>query len=699
MKRGALAVLGVAALFSWLPPARTERAPSPSLALPPLVEDPALSPLPATSDRSANYTIEARLDPENHTIAGSLVLEWRNTSDTALDRFPFHLYWNAFSNNRTTSARGEGRRAARTNDTPEKKARGFGYTRVTKAALLGEGEIDLTPTMRYIQPDGGTPDDRTVMELRTPRPVAPAETVRFKLEWDSRIPYGDVGRAGWVHDYHFIAQWFPKIGVFWKGAWNAHEFHAWSEFFADYGVYDVTLRLPKGFVVGATGALVEQKDNANGTQALRFVQADVHDFTWTASRRFLDRRSRFDEPGYPAVDIRLLLQPEHAHLEARYLEATTVALRSYGAWSAPYPYAQITVVDPAWNSASGGMEYPTLLTGGASILAPPVLQSPEGVTIHETGHQFWYGLVGNNEFEEAWLDEGFNSYHDEKAAQLALGPRGWGVRYFGLRTPGRGTRNGLPVLAPGVWIGRGEGDVGNLRRNGEIDLMARRAWDYRTSGSYTLNSYGKPALTLQTLENLVGDETMTRIMRTYARRFRFKHPTTEDFIATVNEVTGEDFRWFFEETWFSSGLCDYSVSVENREAVALEGFADLDGTPAVRLKPEGAAPAAQEHESKVTVRRLGDVRMPVSVLLQFNDGSQKLEHWDGKDRWTRFEYRGAAKVRRAAVDPERKLAIDVNPANNVWLDDKGVSRRAATKWAGRYLFWLQNLLELHTVLG
>lgn len=701
MKRAAIAVVAFGAVaFAVLPEARTEAPSLTSKGLPPLADDPTLPPLPAQSDRNANYTIEARLDPDEHTITGHLVLEWRNTSGVALDRFPFHLYWNAFSNNLSTSARGEGRRAARATGDRETRSRAFGFTRVTKATLLGDAPTDLTPTLRYIQPDGGTADDRTVMELRTPRAIAPDETVRFELDWNSRVPYGDVGRAGWVHDYNFIVQWFPKIGVFWKGDWNAHEFHPWSEFFADYGVYDVTLTLPQGFVVGATGALKEQKDGPDGTQSLRFVRADVHDFAWTASRRYLDRRARFDDPGYPPVDIRLLLQPEHAHLEARYMEATRIALRSYGAWSAPYPYPNITVIDPAWTSASGGMEYPTLLTGGAAILAPPILQSPESVTIHETGHQFWYALVGTNEFEEAWLDEGFNSYHDAKASFVALGPSGWSERYFGLRVPGRGNRSGLPVVAPGVWIGRGEEDIGNLRRDGDVDVMARRSWDYRTTKAYTLNSYGKPAISLQTLENLVGDETMTRILRTYARRYRFKHPTTEDFIATVNEVTGENYRWFFDETWFSSSLCDYSVTAKNSDVRQLEGFADLSTkAPTVTLPPEKQSGGKKAQDSEVIVRRLGEVRMPISVLVQFSDGSRKVEYWDGKDRWARFRYQGPAKVVRATVDPERKLMIDINPGNNMWIEENGTARRAATKWGARYLLWLQNLLELHTVLG
>jgi hypothetical protein len=672
--------------------------------LPPLEAPYPLPPLPETSARNASYTIEARLDPGKHTIDGTLVLEWRNTGTVAVDNFPFHLYWNAFRNNLSTSARGEGRRAARAREGAE-AIRGFGYTHVRSVRLLGATDPltkDLTPTLRYVQPDDGNADDRTLMEVRAPAAVKPGDTARFRVEWTSQIPYGDVGRAGWVHDYHFVAQWFPKIGVLVGDHWNAHQFHPWSEFFSDFGVYDVALTLPEGFVVGATGRLEQKRANADGTETFRFRQEDVHDFTWTASRRYQERTDRFEAPGYPPVAIRLLYQPEHAHLAERYVEATRIALRAYGAWGAPYPYPQITVVDPAWNSASGGMEYPTLFTGGANVWAPAEMQSPEGVTIHEAGHQFWYGLVANNEFEEAWLDEGFNSYHDEKSAQLALGPRAWGRRYFGVQSPRRGSRGGVPVTAPGIWIGRGEGEVSGLRTTGETDPMARRSWEYRTSASYGLNSYGKPALSLQTLEALVGDETMTRILRTYARRFRFRHPTSADFIATVNEVTGKDYRWFFDETWYSSSLCDYAIGVENERPRKALGYVDSPkGEPelAARHVEQERDGDAGPWESVVTVLRKGEVRMPVEIRVETSDGRVIEEAWDGRERWMRFRYSGDAKVRRAVVDPERKLAIDVDPTNNSWVEDEGRARRAATKWSARFLFWLQNLLELHTVLG
>jgi hypothetical protein len=675
------------------------RADGPGGDLPPLPpvpgpQTPGLPPLPERSPRNASYTIEARLDPETRTIEGSLVLEWRNPSEQELSTFPFHLYWNAFRNTLSTTARGRSRRWS---DRESQQDRSFGWIEVRSIRRLGEIEEDLTPSLRYLHPDGNA-DDRTVVEVRSETPVAPGEVVRFAVEWDSLIPHGTVGRAGWVHDYHFIAQWFPKIGVHWKGEWNCHPFYAWTEFFADYGVYDVSLTLPAGFVVGATGRLEDKTDNGDGTETHRYVQEDVHDFTWVASRRFLDRQGSFADPGYPPVRIRLLLQPEHAHLAERYIEATRIALRTYGTWSVPYPYPQITVVDPAWGSSSGGMEYPTIFTGGARVVAPPELLSPEGVTVHEAGHQFWYALVGSNEFEEAWLDEGFNTYMTSKSLDHSLGPRGWSRRYFGGQF-GRGAKTGWPVVAPGVWIPRGSDLRVDLRRDGEKDVMAIPAWTYRERQSYGTNSYDKPALTLQTLEGLLGDETMVRVLRTYARRHMYAHPTTGDFIAVVNEVTGEDWTWFFEETFFSSHRCDYGVEVETRRVPAPRGwFEGPDRQLTLGSPVEGAGTGDDEWRSRVTVLRHGGARMPVEVRIDLADGRSVNELWDGRDRWKRYEYTGA-RVVRATVDPDGKIAIDVVPANNEWIEEKGPARRAATKWAARWMFWIQNLLELHMVVG
>jgi len=697
---GALAAIGVLGGLALRPPMASAKPPVAPFALPAL-DDTGLPPLPTQSARIANYDIEARLDAERHLVQGRLVLKWRNTATLPVSSFPFHLYWNAFRNNLSSLARGDRRREPPAPRNEAERQRRFGFQQVQAARFCEASGAcsDILPSLRYLALDDGNSDDRTVMELSTPRAVAPGETARFELEWLGQLPHGEGGRFGWVHDYHFVAQWFPKLGVLQEGGWNSHQHHSNTEFFADFGNYDVRLTVPAGYVLGATGRLQgERQKNADGTLTHHYRQDDVHDFAWTCSRRYVEHQARFEEPGYPPVDLRLLIQPEHDELWGRYVHATRVCLRAYGAWGAPYPYGHITVVDPAWTSGSAGMEYPTLFTGGANIFSPLSLQNPESVTVHECGHQFWYGLVATNEFEEGWLDEGFDEYHNEKADELAFGPRAWGVRYLAVRAAKR-VRGGFAWTAPGVWIERGRSNLADLRELGQLDPMVRRGWEYRGARVYTLNTYSKPALTLQTLEGLLGDETMTRVMRSYARRYRFQHPRTQDFIATVNEVSGQDWRWFFDESFYSSELLDYAVTVKNQPLRRLSGFGDAGLLAEPKLAPELPSAPNKDWECVVELQRRGGARMPVELRVEFEDGSRKAERWDGRERWTRFRYNGPTRVVRAQVDPDGKLALDVDRTNNNWQLERGAARRAADKWSARFLLWLQNLLELQAVFA
>lgn len=230
--------------------------------------------------------------------------------------------------------------------------------------------------------------------------------------------------------------------------------------------------------------------------------------------------------------------------------------------------------------------------------------------------------------------------------------------------------------------------------------MVRRAWEYRQTDGYYLNSYDKPALVMMTLENLLGDAAMNQVLQTWARRYRFAHPTTRDFIATVNEVTGRDWGAFFDETFYSSGLCDYAAAVKQEEARVPRGFLGDDASGFASVTAPTPPPGrAATWDAEVTIERRGEVRLPVEIRIEFADGRIVEESWDGRDTWKRFVFRGGAKVRRALVDPQEKLAIDVDRANNEWRDEDGLASRAAAKWTARYLFWLQMLLEMHTVLG
>ncbi len=290
-----------------------------------------------------------------------------------------------------------------------------------------------------------------------PSPVPPHGEIALDIAFHAKLPRV-FARTGYVRDYFLVGQWYPKIGVYEPaglrgraaGGWNCHAFHANSEFYADYGRFDVTMTVPSRFVVGATGKRVSEKAQGDRT-SYRYVQDDVHDFAWTADPRFVVVEFPFDpahdvpagwsaqaakelgmteaEIALKPVSCRLLLQPGHMRAKERYLRSTREAISFYGLWFGAYPYETLTVVDPPDDAeGSGGMEYPTFITGGeadAWLTRWPFdkVRGVEIVTLHEFGHQYWYGMVGSNEFEESWLDEGLNTDSEYRAMGMAYGPR------------------------------------------------------------------------------------------------------------------------------------------------------------------------------------------------------------------------------------------------------------------------------------
>ena len=627
-----------------------------------------------------NYGIEVRLDPLKKTVKGHEILTWTNTSGEAIQDFCFHLYLNAFRNNRSTFVR-EGHFRSLWSSKEEVPEDYWGSIEVESIQVVSSGR--QVTGLDYIHPDDDNQEDRTVLSVQVDEPLPAGGAIQFRIDFESKLPRG-TRRSGWSEDYFFVAQWFPKMGVFQDGNWNCHQYHQATNYFADFGVYDVSLTVPGDFVVGATGQRVSQHHDSDGWTTYRYYQEDVHDFAWTASPRFMEKKQQFSDPTLSDVDVTLLLLPGHEHLEERYFTATQNALRYYGRWFGAYPYETLTVVDPAYRSSTGGMEYPTLVTGGANFWAPSKVLSPEGVTVHEVGHQWWYGMVANNEFEESWLDEGLNSWSDSRVQKYAYPPSRFMVRFFG----------GIPLVFDSFEIPFETSSLAALRRSGKLDVMTRPGWQYLGRTSYRVNSYRKPEMTLWTLERWLGEALMRKAMRTYFQRYQFQHPTTQDFISTINEVTQKDMNWFFEQTFFSSELVDYAVETATSEPIPRpQGI--FDDQEVILSSPGEEAENNEEiYLTEVVVQRLEGARFPVDVLMVFEDGEEIRREWDGQDRWQRYSFQRSARLKYAVVDPERKLLLDIDPTNNSRYRSRDDGFALATKkWAAKWLFWLQNLLE------
>ena len=204
------------------------------------------------------------------------------------------------------------------------------------AAGGGAGaQADVTARLRFISPDDGNADDRTVVELPLDSPVGPGDSIQVSIAWTSHVPR-TFARTGAVGDSFFLAQWFPKIGVFQESGWNCHQFHAGTEFFSDFGAYDVNLTVPWGWIVGATGSRVGIRDTQpGGWQTHQYAKTTCTTSRGRRARDYVERRARFEHPTLPAVEMRLLLQPEHAGQEQRHFDATRAALKYYGEWYGP----------------------------------------------------------------------------------------------------------------------------------------------------------------------------------------------------------------------------------------------------------------------------------------------------------------------------------------------------------------------------
>lgn len=613
----------------------------------------------------ASYTIDVRYDADEQTVAGKETLRWHNTTSGSAEELQFHLYLNAFANNRSTFIRGEGVDWV---DWAEEDDNPWGYTEVTSIRI---GANELLERARFIQPDDGNADDRTVLALELPEPVAAGATVEIEIDFTSKLPRA-LARSGYAGPYAFVAQWFPKIGVFEEdGTWNCHQYHRTTEFYADFGTYDVSITVPAGSIVGATGSLVEDNEHADGTRRLRFRAEGVHDFAWVVDPRF-----EVVERQIEGVSTRLLVQPAHRSQAERYLQALRAGIEHYERWIGRYPYASLTLVDPGpGGRATAGMEYPTLITLGTAWWMPDTLRIPEVVTVHEFGHQYWYGIVANNEFEHAWLDEGINSYLEGKIMDATYGAASY-LDLFGLQVDSVADWRSAYLRAP------------------SYDAIVRPAWQFVDDRSYGAVTYAKTALALDTLDRHSGNGAVLRGLAAYFTESRFRHPKPAELLASLALQIDTDLSPYVGQVFYGTGVVDYAVT-----RVESHSFGERKGYPLQDTSPGDAVAADADEEkhvgqyrNQIVVERLGEVVLPVRVEVQFNDGTTASEVWDGAARWKRFDYTGTQRVDWAVIDPDGKITLDVNRLNNSRMRQAGT--RGIVRLATRWGFWFQSLLHV-----
>ncbi|WP_376774525.1 M1 family metallopeptidase [Paenibacillus eucommiae] len=565
------------------------------------------------SNRIVEYHMNVEYLPDSKELKGEQIITWKNPGTQPVQELYLHMYPNAFASKKTTFMQESDGKLRQDKAT----AGSFGGMELLSIKSLDDD--DLSQRISYVQPDDGNKEDRTLIKLSLPQPVNPSHKITIKTQFIVKLPEV-FARMGYVGDFVMAGQWFPKVAVYeptgTRGraaeGWNLHQYHGNSEFYADFGIFDVKIKVPSSYIVAATGFPIKPPSDNGKDKTYHFYADDVHDFAWSASPNFIYVEEPYSTANIPGVKIKLYLDPQHKELKSRYMYAAKKALARYSQWYGSYPYSTLSiVVPPEGGNGAGGMEYPTLITSWGAGDETPDLEL-ERVIVHEIGHQFWYGMVASNEFEEAWLDEGFTSYAEDKVMESVFG-----------------VLPNLPVEASYIT---------------SPNALQLNAWHYKNHGEYADNVYTRAKLVLKDIERQVGPEQMNRVMRTYFQRWKFKHPTTKDFQNTLEEVTKKKWDEFFTQYVYGKMMVDFSVDVIRTKQVVLNG--------------------TKQYESTVFISRRGGTSTTVPIHFRFADGTMLDKSWDGVEASIEYKLTHTVPLDWVKIDPAYTLVLENKHINN-----------------------------------
>jgi Peptidase family M1 domain len=616
------------------------------------------------SQRIANYKIDAKLDATRHQITATETLTWTNAGQSQVDAMPFHLYLNAFKNEQSLfmrSSHGTMRGAHATDG-------GWGYIQVDSVQV---GGVELASKLHYLPlDDKQRQGDETVVELPLPQPVAPGATLDVTFKFTAQLPEV-FARTGYKGDFHMIGQWFPKVGVRVGPPglehWECNNFHLNTEFFADFGTYDVKLTVPNTYRVAATGVLVSSIEAPGNAHELTYHAEDVHDFAWMADP-YMDMMSGQAKVEDGSVEVRVYYRKEQEEFAQRHLAAGIGAIEKFSADFLPYPWPVMSIIDPPVDAAmgAGGMEYPTLVTTAAdSVFFRPGMRVPEYVTVHEVGHNWFQGMLASNEAEEAWLDEGINEWADAKVMDELYGSRASAIDWMGWQAEVASLRRALGVDPDGL-----------------PSPIATAAYAFVDNANYGAATYESTLRAMRTLEQIksIGSVKFAAAMKAYTRAFAFHHPTGRDLFATLSKELGQDLSWFFGPVFHQVGGLELEIrSASCKSSHDTRGWRG-EGS-ARKLYTESETPETGGFDCEVVVQNTGTIHVPVEIELRFADGSSQRLDWDDRgESWQRFAVQRSSRLTEVWIDPDNKVLLDSPIHHHRRLEGDGAASLRAAAW-------------------
>ncbi|WP_259017116.1 M1 family metallopeptidase [Emticicia fluvialis] len=593
-----------------------------------------------------DFTIHASLDPATQTITGSEKITVHNNSKDDLKTIVLRLDHNLF--------RPEIQRGA---SVPAETTEGMIVT-----SLKVDGQtVDLTPPPPMGR--GGSMSSgklqvyglkQTIATITLASPVKAGATAVLDIDWHTKLPGGPQGlghRMTQRFDSKLFqpTQWFPRLAKYddLRG-WETSPYLGPAEFYNNFGKYDVYITVPGGWIVSGTGVLQNPNEVLTPTARQRlatvlnsndevtivseaetgpgkataagdkltwhFAADKVNDFAWATAENFVWRATRANIPGKGPIPIHMVYLPERAKLFEKAGVITRHALEFYSKLWAPYPFPQMTLQD----GPSAGMEYPM------------VINSNQGAADHETGHQWWPMVVGNNETRYGWMDEGFNQYMNILSnADMAGRP----YKLDGL----------------GQSYGRVTGD------ESEAPLM----WSANDAGSgYRFQTYGKTPLMLSMLGGIVGDTAVMEAMKKYTTTWSYKHPSPWDYIFFMNNELKQDLNWFWYYWLWTTETVESSIqdvkTANGKTTVTVHQAGQMPSPVVLKVEFETEGPAIKTlPNAKMIDATTAEVTWPASVWFNGNRTYNAVLNF------------GKRKIKKITFDPHGRFP-DSTASDNVW---------------------------------
>lgn len=609
--------------------------------------------------QEVNYKINVSLDDKTHHLSGDETLEYINNSPDELNFIWFHIWPNAYKNNKTALA---------------KQLIADGNKNFYFASDADRGYIkglDFKVNGQSVKKEPH-PDHIDIVKIILNEPLKPGAKITITTPFQVKIPIGIFSRLGHINQQYQITQWYPKPAVYDKYGWHPMPYLNQGEFYSEFGSFDVSITIPQNYVVGATGTLVDgametawllrkseetkaiERYNSRDTltpasssesKTLHYQASDIHDFAWFADKRYHVLHDEVELPySKKKVDTWVMFTNMQGELWKKGAKYVSDAVYYYSLWNGDYPYPHATAVDGAL-SAGGGMEYPMITVIGSSSNA----EGLDRVIAHEVGHNWFYGILGSNERGHAWMDEGVNSFNEQ--------------RYMEKKYPADSVTSGMQANIGGMQM-----NIGKLL--GIPDLSEKTLFDlgYRfnavrkldqpcdfPAGEYTKINYGtivygKTAVVLTYLQAYLGPELYDKCAQAYYEKWKFKHPYPKDMQKVYEEVSGKDLSWLFKDIIPTTKQIDYKAKSSGNKGPA-----------------EGSL-----FQCEVKVKNKGNIVSPFSVSA-IKDGRVVTTVWfDGIE--------GVGKININAKDFDhlkidaQNVIPDINRQNNT-LKIKGLCKK------------------------